>query len=228
MLAGDIKDQFGAAVRKQRKRLGISQEELAGRAGLHRTYIADIERGARNISLASIEKLAQALGTSIAAMFPGPHSDHGGSGDRVNILLVEDEADDVELTLRAFANARLANCVHVVHDGPEALDYLFRTGRHAKRKLESVPQVVLLDLNLPRMNGLEVLKKLKADDRTKHIPVIVLTVSERSRDIELSKKLGAAAYIIKPVDFTRFCDVTPKLSLCWALLKNGSLCEVRA
>src|SRR5437016_8469305 len=101
MVSNDIKSRFGTAVRTQRKRLGISQEELAGRAGLHRTYVADIERGARNLSLANIEKLAKALGTSIPALF----TDVSGRGTAAQVLLVEDEPTDVELVLRAFKKA---------------------------------------------------------------------------------------------------------------------------
>src|SRR5438874_6671418 len=124
MLEPDIKGQFGTAIRSRRKRLGISQEELAGRAGLHRTYVADIERGARNLSLANIEKLARALETSIPTLFSSEaqKTSHGDIGD---ILLVEDDAADVELALRAFKNACLSNRIQVVRDGSQALDFLF-------------------------------------------------------------------------------------------------------
>src|SRR5436190_107868 len=166
MVSNDIKSRFGTAVRTERKRLGISQEELAGRAGLHRTYVADIERGARNLSLANIEKLAKALGTSIPALFTE------AAGSRAaEVLLVEDEPTDVELVLRAFKKACLTNPIRVVRDGAEALDYIFCTGAFAQRKMEDAPQVILLDLSLPKVNGIEVLRRVKGDPRTRNIPL---------------------------------------------------------
>src|ERR1051325_3760636 len=125
MTVMDIKNRFGTAVRSRRKRLGISQEELAGRAGLHRTYAADIERGARNLSLANIEKLAKGLETSIPSLFyPDPLA-KGTAEVPQDCLLIEDDPTDVELTLRAFKKACLTNRVRVAHDGAEALEYLF-------------------------------------------------------------------------------------------------------
>lgn len=221
MTAIDIKNRFGTAVRSRRKRLGISQEELAGRAGLHRTYVADIERGARNLSLANIEKLAKALETSIPTLFAQdePHGKPDATRLR-EILLVEDNPDDVEMTLRAFRSASVANPVQVLRDGAEALDFLFCAGNYADRKSELPPHVVLLDLNLPKLNGLEVLRRLKADSRTLSIPVVVLTASDRDRDIDESRRLGAESYIVKPVDFHRFSQITPQLKLSWSLVKH--------
>src|SRR5437879_5329557 len=174
MLLDDIQNRFGSAVRARRKGLGISQEELAGRAGLHRTYVADIERGARNLSLANIEKLACALETSIPILFSTGDEKNPRVGDIGDILLVEDESPDVELTLRAFKNACLTNKIHVVRDGSQALDFLFATGAYKSRAAEPLPQVVLLDLKLPRISGLEVLRRIKADERTKPVTVVVL------------------------------------------------------
>jgi CheY-like chemotaxis protein len=221
MMLTDIKNRFGTAVRSRRKRLGISQEELASRAGLHRTYVADIERGARNLSLANIEKLAKALETSIPTLFSQDESSSKPEPNKLrDILLVEDNPDDVELTLRAFKSACVANPVRVARDGLEALDFLFCTGAYAERKSEPSPHVILLDLNLPKLDGLEVLRRLKTDPRTHSIPVIVLTVSERNRDIDESRRLGADGYIVKPVDFQRFTQVTPQLKLSWSLVKS--------
>jgi CheY-like chemotaxis protein len=218
-MSTDIKNRFGTAVRSRRKRLGISQEELAGRAGLHRTYVADIERGARNLSLANIEKLAKALEISIPTLFATDDSKPDAIKLR-EILLVEDNPNDAELTVRAFRSASVANPVRVARDGAEALDFLFCTGAYLERKSEPSPFVVLLDLALPRVNGLEVLRRLKADSRTHSIPVVVLTASERDRDIDESRRLGAESYIVKPVDFHRFSQVTPQLKLSWSLVKN--------
>jgi CheY-like chemotaxis protein/DNA-binding XRE family transcriptional regulator len=217
----DLKHFFGVAVKIWRSRLGISQEELAGRAGLHRTYVSDIERGARNVSLESIAKLARALEVSVAALFSPPVS-APVADELVDILLVEDNPDDVHLTLAALKEAKITNRIHVVRDGAAALDFLFCTGKYAHRKPDDRPQVVLLDLGLPRVSGLEVLRRMKADARTRSIPVVVLTASRHDRDVLASKQLGTQAYIVKPVDFQNLSEITPQLSLHWALLKPAA------
>jgi len=228
MNESDVKSAFATAVRSRRNRLGLSQEQLAERASLHRTYISDIERAARNLSLGSISKLATALEVSVAALFSsGPSPDiqtgevrsRNGEKEFVDILLVEDNADDVQLTLHAFRRSRFANRVHVVKDGAEALDYIFFRGAYARRRQGDHPQIVLLDLNLPKVSGLEVLRRVKADAKTRALPVIVLTVSENDQDISECRRLGAEAYIVKPVDFHRLSQVTPQLSLNWALFR---------
>lgn len=204
-----------------RNRLGISQEELAGRAGLHRTYVSDIERGARNVSLESISKLSRALEVSVATLFA--QSEKTGSAfasdELVDILFVEDNPNDVQLTLAALKEAKITNRIQVVRDGAAALDFLFCTGKYAHRQPENRPQVILLDLGLPKVSGLEVLRRVRADARTRAIPVVVLTASRHDRDVAASRQLGAEAYIVKPVDFQNLSEVTPRLSLCWALLK---------
>lgn len=224
----NVKAAFATAVRSRRNRLGLSQEQLAERASLHRTYISDIERAARNLSLGSISKLADALEVSVVALFsPAPAAEgqtgevHPQNGNRqfVDILLVEDNTNDVELTLAAFKKSRFANRVQVVGDGVEALDYIFCRGLHAGRKQEDRPQIILLDLNLPKIGGLEVLRRIKADEKARNIPVVVLTGSQDDLDITESRRLGATTYIVKPVDFHRLSQVTPQLSLNWALLK---------
>src|SRR6185436_7235188 len=142
MVASDIKGRFGTAIRTRRKLLGISQEELAGRAGLHRTYVADIERGARNLSLANIEKLARALGTTIPILFTSESDRHHSNGAGDEILLVEDDANDIELTLRAFRNSCLTNRIHVVRDGAQALDFLFASGSFSNRAGQPLPELI--------------------------------------------------------------------------------------
>ena len=213
-------------MRAWRGKLGISQEELAGRAGLHRTYVSDVERGARNVSLESIEKLANALEVSISALFAGGKNPVQGSGapafsheELVNILFVEDNPDDVRLTLQAFEEANIKNRIHVVQDGAAALDFLYRRGDYANRRAADWPQIILLDLGLPKIGGLEVLRQIRADPRTRSIPVIVLTASKHDRDIIASRRLGADSYLVKPVDLQNLSEVTPQLSLQWALLK---------
>jgi CheY-like chemotaxis protein len=224
----DVKKIFGASVKTRRSQLGISQEELAERADLHRTYICDVEHGARNVSLESIEKLARALKISVSTLFlqpefPGRQSrtatNDGQGKDLVDILLVEDNADDVELALHAFKKARFANRVQVISNGAEALDYVFCRGQYSHRSSETRPQVILLDLNLPKVSGLEVLRRIKAEKRTRKIPVVVLTVSQNSQDIAECRRLGAETYIVKPLDFQRLSQATPQLNLNWALLK---------
>jgi CheY-like chemotaxis protein len=216
----DLKALLGAAIKAERSALGISQEELAYRAGLHRTYVSDVERGARNLSLESVEKLAQALKVSVPMLFERAHGN--GSKQLVEILLVEDNPRDVQLTQRAFEKARITNPLHVARDGEEALEFLFATGPYAHRANVERPQLVLLDLNLPKKSGLEVLAELKADKRTKEIPVIVLTVSTRDRDITECRRLGAETYIVKPVGFENFGEVTRRFQLDWALLHSAS------
>ena len=218
---------FGASIRSLRFRLGLTQEELAERADLHRTYIAGIEGGARNVSLKTVDKLARALEVSIAALLSpstkaAPQEGAPGweeaNGRFVDILIVEDNRMDLQLALQAFKQAQITNPIHVVYDGAEALDFLFCTGRYAERKMENRIHVVLLDLNLPKISGVEVLRRIKSDERTRKIPVVVLTGSRTDRDIAECRRLGAQTYLVKPVGFDNFSKVTPQLSLRWALL----------
>ena len=139
---------------------------------------------------------------------------------RSTILLVEDNPDDEELTMRAFEVSKLTNEIVVARDGMEALDYLFATGAHAGRDPEQLPQVVLLDLNLPKIDGLEVLRQIRADARTRRLPVVVLTSSGEERDIVQSYDLGANSFVRKPVDFFRFIDAAQQLGLYWLVLNS--------
>ena len=134
--------------------------------------------------------------------------------NQVEILIVEDNPNDLELTLHALNNNNIANPIHVARDGAEALDYLFDTGTDGK------PKVVLLDLKLPKVNGLEVLKRIKSDPRTQMIPVVVLTSSLEERDIIESYRLGVNSYITKPVDFEQFTEVVRQLGYYWLLLNH--------
>jgi two-component system response regulator len=136
------------------------------------------------------------------------------------ILQVEDNPDDVELTLRAFARSKIAGEIVVARDGEEALDYLFLTGRHADRPPEAVPEVVLLDLNLPKLDGLGVLRRMRADERTRRLPVVVLTSSNEESDVAGSYDLGANSFVRKPVDFGEFVEATRLLGLYWLELNE--------
>jgi len=140
--------------------------------------------------------------------------------NEVEILLVEDNPNDVELTLRALEKYKITNKVHVVKDGPEALEYIFAKGVYAYRKIEDYPKVILLDLKLPKVDGLEVLRQIKSDERTKLIPVVVLTSSKEERDLVESYRLGANSYIAKPVDFESFVKAVSELGLYWLLLNQ--------
>jgi len=136
------------------------------------------------------------------------------------ILLVEDNPDDEALTLRALRRNHIANEVVVAHDGVEALDYLWGTGRYEGRDARQQPQVVLLDLKLPKVDGLEVLKRMRSDERTRRVPVVVLTSSSEERDIVASYDFGANSYVRKPVDFEQFVDAVRQLGMYWLLLNE--------
>ena len=136
------------------------------------------------------------------------------------ILLVEDNLDDEELTVRALRKNNVANEVIVARDGAEALDYLFGQGAHSERDVRVRPQVILLDLKLPKLDGLGVLRRIRSDERTKFIPVVVLTSSNEEKDLIDSYGLGANSYVRKPVDFNRFTEAARQLGLYWLVLNE--------
>ena len=150
---------------------------------------------------------------------PEPHQSESVADKLVEILLVEDNPSDVQLTLHALERNNLANQIHVVRDGVEALDFLFCSGPYADRSQRN-PRVVLLDLKLPRIDGLEVLRRMREEQRTRTIPVVVLTSSREERDIVESYKLGVNSYIVKPVDFEQFAEAVRQLGFYWALLNQ--------
>ena len=137
------------------------------------------------------------------------------------ILLVEDNADDEALTLRAFKKCHVANDIIVARDGAEALDFVFGTGKYAGRDVSDLPAVVMLDLKLPKIDGLEVLRRLRADERTRLIPVVILTSSGEERDVVSGYQLGANSYVRKPVDFEQFAQAVKHLGLYWLLLNEA-------
>jgi two-component system response regulator len=136
------------------------------------------------------------------------------------ILLVEDNPDDEALTLRALKKNNIANSVVVARDGLEAVDFLFATGAHAGRDAGDLPQIVLLDLKLPKLDGFDVLRRIRADDRTRFLPVVILTSSKEERDVMQSYRDGCNSYVRKPVNFDEFLDAARQLGLYWLLLNE--------
>jgi two-component system, response regulator len=139
---------------------------------------------------------------------------------QIEILLVEDNNDDIELTLHALRKENLANSIHVARDGEEALEFLFCNGAHANRSFDRPPRLVLLDLKLPKIDGMEVLRRLKADSRTQCIPVVILTSSKEERDLVRGYGLGVNSYIQKPVDFDQFRDIVKTAGLYWLVINQ--------
>ena len=135
--------------------------------------------------------------------------------DPIDILLVEDNPNDLELALRALKRHNLANNVVVVRDGADALDFIFREGAYVGRPMEGNPKLILLDLKLPKVDGLDVLRKIKSDERTKSIPVVILTSSKEERDVVESYKLGVNSYMVKPVDFDQFIECVSEIGFYW-------------
>ena len=138
----------------------------------------------------------------------------------IEVLMIEDSEEDLELALRSFRKANFIRRVYVVRDGAEALDFIFCEGRYASRRMEDAPRVILLDLKLPKVDGLEVLQRIKSDPRTKRIPVVVLTSSKEHRDVVASYEMGANSYIVKPVAFDGFAKAMQELGMYWLLLNN--------
>ncbi len=138
----------------------------------------------------------------------------------IEILLVEDNPYDAELALSALQKRHLANSIHHVEDGEEALEFLFARGKYAERKIENGPKIILLDLKMPKVDGIEVLRAVKNDERTKKIPVVVLTSSKEDPDINTCYQLGVNSYIVKPVDFDNFFKAVEELGLYWLLLNQ--------
>jgi two-component system response regulator len=136
------------------------------------------------------------------------------------ILLIEDTPSDEELTLRALKKAGIANKVVVMRDGAAALDYLFATGAHVGRDPTDLPQIVLLDLNLPKLGGLDVLRAIRADERTRTLPVVILTSSSETKDVNRGYESGANSYVVKPVNFIQFAEAVRQLGLYWMVLNQ--------
>ena len=148
--------------------------------------------------------------------------------NHVEILLVEDNPNDIKLAMHAFVSHNLANVVHVARDGAEALEFIFCTDRYAQRKIENGPKVVLLDLKLPLVDGIEVLRRIKGDVRTQTTPVVIMTSSQEECDIVESYQLGVNSYIVKPVDFDQFTEVVRQLGYYWLLVNQPPVAAAKS
>lgn len=225
--------RFGSVVRSQRLSAGFSQEELAHRSGLHRTYVTDVERGARNPSLNSIKKLSGALGVSLSELFrlveggELPAQLPGGPGDSreilhqrfAEILIADNEPGEIDSTLKALKEKNLANTVHFARDGTDALDFVFCTGPYKKRDILHPPELIVLDLKLDKVDGVEVLDRIRQNPITKSVPVVAL-VSQSGQDIGRAQQLGISDVIVKPLDFQKLVTAVSQTGLSWALVKG--------
>lgn len=210
----DLQTRLGLVVRTHRRQLGLTQDELAWRSNMHRTYIADIERGARNVTLRSIVNFAKALQITVGSLvsFASATGVGAANAEAGDILLVEDSATDAALAERALARARVANPLRIVRDAEEGLEFLFGAGRYASPR-PARPRLILLDLNLPGMSGLDFLRRIKQEPPTREIPVVALTASKNDRMIVECGRLGVLNYIVKPLDIENIVRVTPRLNL---------------
>jgi CheY-like chemotaxis protein len=147
------------------------------------------------------------------------------NGRPVEVLVVEDNPQDLELLLRALKKANIGNRIEIARDGAEALDFIFCEGAHAGRQIADGPKVILLDLKLPKIDGLEVLQRIRSDSRTKTIPIVVLTSSKEQSDLVESYRLGANSYVVKPVSFEQFASAVQQLGLYWLLLNEAPAAE---
>ena len=224
---------FGLAVKNLRLEKQMSQEELANRCGLHRTYISDIETGNRNVSLNNITKIARAIGIPLHEMFASverfsrngkkPITFHSPSPNRskqpIEILLVEDDQNFIELILHELQQANINNNITIVRNGEEAIQYLFVKGMNAHPVPPSL-RLVLLDLTLPLINGIDVLKRIRQEKSTKKIPVVVMTSSTSISDMEQCKKLDVEGYLTKPFKVTDFVSAMNKIGFNLYLIER--------
>jgi two-component system response regulator len=221
---------FGSFVREERKKLGLSQEELADRSGLHRTYITDVERGVRNMTFESALKLTRALDLAIDQMFAEfRRGNNGHTSARLrtdvgsgpaDLLLVEDDPRDAELTVAGLQRHALVNRITTAGSGHEALKVLRIDGENSTESSALLPHVVLLDLRLPDLDGIEVLRRIRAHARTTSVPVVILTASRSDVDQRECLRLGVSGYLTKPVDWVEFSLMMPTFGFRWMLLEK--------
>ncbi len=220
----NVKLIFGNAVKEKRIELGFSQEKLAEASGLHRTYVSDVERGTRNLSIESIDKLSRALELPVSSLFQ--RAGYGAAAERVvEILLVEDDLQDLQDVRGALRKANLTNPIKIARNTEEALECLFGQGTDLPCDSKVNKKLILLDLELPRWEGLRLLKRIKSDARTRMIPVIALTSSKEQNEMVECHQLEVNGFIIKPVTFERFIQAVQKLGWRWMLLHQPAESE---
>jgi CheY-like chemotaxis protein/DNA-binding XRE family transcriptional regulator len=220
--------EFGKFVREERKKLGISQEELAERSGLHRTYITDVERGVRNMTFESALKLTGSLDLSFQDFFAefrrwndarvSTASASIPETSPADILIVEDDPKDAELTIVGLQRNALVNRIAIASTGRDALQLLHGRRDDMNVKDTISPRVVLLDLRLPDIDGIEVLRRIRSHQRTRTLPVVILTSSRSDLDFHESVSVGVSGYLTKPIDWVEFSLMMPKFGFRWLLL----------
>ncbi|HEY9871242.1 MAG TPA: response regulator [Candidatus Obscuribacterales bacterium] len=199
-------------LRQRRQHLGMSQEELAESSGLHRTYISEVERGARNPSAKCLFQLASALQMSVSEMMTAAEALQAALADPLQVLLVEDHPADVHLIMTAIKECKIPCRVSVASDGVEALAYLRGIGQY---KGAPRPEIVLLDLNLPKLSGFEVLSEMKSRPDLVEVPVVVISTSEKEDDIKKTYRLHGNCFITKPIDLEEFFRVVGQTLEFW-------------
>lgn len=225
---------FGRVLRAQRKQLGISQEELAFRSGLHRTYVTDVERGLRNMTLESVLKITRALELPFVEAITslgieegrspertvGKHANGNGTAD---ILIVEDDADDALLTTHALRRNGITNRVASVATGKDALNIFAGHDPPIDGMQHFNPELLLLDLRLPDIDGIELLRQLRSDPRTRSLHVVILTASRSDEDRSRCMALGVSDYITKPVNFIEFHHLLTRMGFGWMVVRHEHL-----
>jgi len=199
-------------LKERRVELGVSQAELATRAGLHRTYISEVERGAQNITIETLSKIADALETTVLVLMEDATNASRISADPIEIVLAEDNPADVHIIERCLKSSKIPNNLTVLRDGKKAIDYLNGEGEN---KDVRVPDLIFLDLHLPKINGFEILEQLKSTARLRQVPIVVLTNSESSVDISKCYELYANTFVTKPATQKEFQDAINKVLDYW-------------
>ncbi|MBX3149466.1 response regulator [Candidatus Obscuribacterales bacterium] len=205
-----LAEGLSEVIRERRLELGLSQSELSNQAGLHRTYISEVERGTQNLTIETLGKLADALGTSVLLLVEDASQATRYTDSAIRILLAEDSAADIHMVERSLKASKLPTVLTVLTDGRDTIDYLAQ-----KEKSSELPDLILLDLHLPKKNGYEILREIKVDDRLKHIPVVVLTNSESNLDVSRTYELHANTFITKPVSQKKFQEAILRVLDYW-------------
>lgn len=215
MPSSHLRQSFGQAIRNQRIEQAISQEELAERAGLHRTYVSDVERGVRNLSLGSIERLAQALNVTVAFLFSQVPTEAGATP--IDLMVVDSDRRGLESTLQMLRDSRIANTVHTAEDGTAALDLLFSPTNFIRTRIG----LILLSVQLAKIDGPEVARRIKADQRTQGIPVVFLANANSIPEPAECRRVGAAFALARPITANDLLRTTSQFGIECVLRGSG-------